>query len=278
MRTSRRQYTLSVRLLARLAVAGSALALTCVRGERALRLGTTYTIEQSDALVLLDSLTPPLPVNVVIGPSGQMLTAAANGDLDVVLVHAPPLEARILVAAGHVRLRCPFVTSGFALLGPRDDPAKTATAGGAVEAFSRIADREATFVSRADSSGTHVKELELWRAAGVTPSAGQWYVESGADQVTALRIAEQRGGYALADLPTVATLAELDLAVLVTRDKVLQNPYTLYVLTAAPPHAADIFSAWALGPWRAHLVTRRLPDGSSAFEPAAGGCTSLTAR
>jgi tungstate transport system substrate-binding protein len=267
----------SQRLLATAAVTAGALALTCSGGERPLRLGTTYTVEQSGALALLDSLMPPVPVNVVIGPSGQMLTTAAHGDLDLVLVHAPPLEERILVAAGYARLRCPFVTSGFAILGPRDDPAGTARAGGAVNAFRRIAEHAAPFISRADSSGTHVKELELWRTAGVSPSGQLWYVESGADQVTALRIAEQRRAYALADLPTVATLADLDLAVLVARDKALQNPYTLYVLRAAPPHAGDAFSAWALGPWRARLVTRRLPDGSPAFEPAADGCSSPTA-
>jgi len=254
-----------------------ALAAACAPGERPLRMGTTYTVAQSGALALVDSLYPPTPLGIVLGPSGQILDAAARGDLDVALTHAPSLEERLLVAPGHARLRCPFVSSAFAILGPAADPAGVARATGAADAFHRIARRGATFVSRGDSSGTHVKELALWRATGVDPHGTPWYVESGADQTTAILLAEERGGYALADLPTVARLPDLALRVLLTRDPALENPYTLYVLRVSPPHAAaDTFAAWALGPWRARLTGLRLPDGSPAFQPATGGCAVPT--
>ena len=255
----------------------AALAVACAGGERPLRIGTTYTLEQSGALALLDSLHPPAPFAVVVGPSGQILATAARGDLDIALTHAPSLEARLLVAPGHARLRCPFVTSGFAILGPAADPAGVAGAAGAADAFHRIARRGATFVSRGDSSGTHVKELALWRSAGVDPQGAPWYVESGADQATAIHLAEERGGYALADLPTVARLPGLTLRVLLSHDSALVNPYTLYVLRVSPPHAAaDTFAAWALGPWRARLMGLRLPDGSPAFQPATDECATPT--
>jgi len=79
----------------------------CTRSERPLRLGTTYTVEQSGALAVLDSLSKPAPVAEIVGPSGQILAAAARGDLDVVITHAPSLEQRLLVAPGHALLRCP---------------------------------------------------------------------------------------------------------------------------------------------------------------------------
>src|SRR5438128_49568 len=105
--------------------------------------------------------------------------AAAAGHLDVVITPAPTLEERLLVHPGHAALRCPLVASRFAIVGPAADSAGVATASGAVEAFARIAQRGAGFVSRGDSSGTHVRELALWAAAGVRPARQRWYTESG---------------------------------------------------------------------------------------------------
>ena len=61
----------------------------CTTGERPLRLGTTHTVEQSGALAVLDSLAHPVPSGV-IGPSGQILAAAARGDLDDLARADPP--------------------------------------------------------------------------------------------------------------------------------------------------------------------------------------------
>src|SRR5256885_3176905 len=147
------------------------LAAACRSGPAPLRLGTTYTVQQSGALAVLESLwTGPPPFTTVVAPSGQILRAAANGDLDVVITHAPALEQRLLVAPGHALLRCPLAASRFAVVGPAADPAHVATAATAAEAFRRIAALGGPFVSRGDSSGTHVKELALWHAAGVTPA------------------------------------------------------------------------------------------------------------
>src|SRR5437879_4424827 len=157
-------------------------ATACRSGPAPLRLGTTYTVQQSGALAVLESLwTAPPPLATVIAPSGQVLHAAANGDLDVVITHAPALEQRLLVGPGHALLRCPLAASRFAVVGPAADPARVATAATAAEAFRRIAGAGGPFVSRGDSSGTHVKELALWRAAGGTPAA-RCDPASGADQ------------------------------------------------------------------------------------------------
>ena len=224
-------------------------------------------------MAILDSLTPPAPVAVVIGPSGQILRSAAAGDLDVVLTHAPTLEQRLLVAPGLATLQCPFVSSRFAIVGPAADPARVANAASAADALRRIAAAGATFISRGDSSGTHVKEVALWSAAGVSPSGHAWYLETGTDQAAALHVADERGGYALADLPTFARLAGVALRVLFTRDSTLVNPYTLYVVRSRQPHArAAAFGPWALAEWRARVLASRLPDGTSAFAPREGEC------
>src|SRR6059036_767880 len=249
------------------------LAAACRSGPAPLRMGTTYTVQQSGALAVLESLwTGPPPFTTVVAPSGQILRAAANGDLDVVITHAPALEQRLLVAPGHALLRCPLAASRFAVVGPAADPAHVATAATAAEAFRRIAGAGGPFVSRGDSSGTHVKELALWRAAGVTP-APRWYLESGADQAATLHLADERRAYALADLPTYAKLGGLASRILFATDTALTNPYTLYVVRRPEPHpAARDFATWATHAGRQGMLALRLPDGTPAFVPRPGDC------
>jgi tungstate transport system substrate-binding protein len=243
---------------------------------RPLRLGTTTTVRQSGMLAVAESLWKDAPLTTVIGPSGQILRAAAQGDLDVALTHAPALEAKILDSGNTVE-RCPFVTSGFVVVGPAADPAGVRAAGDAAEAFRRIAARGATFISRGDSSGTHERELAVWRRAGLAPwQAGHaWYLESGTDQTTTLRLADERGAYALADRPTLATLNDLALQPLFGSDTMLVNRYSISLMRLAAPHpAARRFLAWALDTWRSRLLSVRLGDGTPAFAAAPGGCTT----
>src|SRR2546425_1040175 len=274
----RRVSTSTLRRIRRLLELGAALmcaaGAACTTGERPLRLGTTYTVEQSGALAVLDSLAHPVPATV-IGPSGQILAAAARGDLDVVLTHAPSLERRLLVEPGHMLLACPFVASRFAIVGPAADPARVAAAPSAADAFRRIAAAAGPFVSRGDSSGTHVKELTLWVAAGAQPpAAGGWYLQAGADQATTLHVADELDAYALADLPTLAKLGGLRLRVLFAADTALTNPYTLYVVRESRRRAAaQAFAQWAMDSARPRILQLRLPDGTPAFVARAGGCT-----
>src|SRR2546422_268615 len=178
----------------------TSVAVACHGGPRPLRLGTTYTVQQSGALAVLESHWTGAPLAVVVGPSGQILRSAAQGDLDVVITHAPALEARILGTA-HTTLRCPLVASRFAVVGPPDDPARVAAAATARDAFARIARRHGPFVSRGDSSGTHVNELAQWHAAGESAPPGPWYVESGAHPAPPPHLADERDAHALPALP-----------------------------------------------------------------------------
>ena len=228
-------------------------------------------------LAVAESLWTGAPLATIIGPSGQILHSAAQGDLDLVLTHAPGLEVKLLAGAAALA-RCPFVTSRFAVVGPGADPAGVAAAHSAADAFQRIAARGAPFVSRGDSSGTHERELVVWRAAEVNPVGQSWYIESGADQTTTLRLADERGAYALGDLPTLATLTGLSLRPLFSADSSLLNRYTLTLVRTATPHpAAGAFMAWALDTWRARVLAIPLPDGTAAFEASAGTCAPAAA-
>ena len=268
-----RRRTKSLRLEVGALICAALAACTSAPADRPLRLGTTFTVQQSGALALLDSLPPPDSLVTVIAASGQILQSAARGDLDLVITHAPSLEERLLVAPGHVALRCPFVTSRFAVVGPASDPAAVAHAASAADAVARIARAGAQFISRGDSSGTHVKELALWRAAGIAPEGKPWYVETGADQATTLHVADERSAYALADLPTLARTPGIELRVLFDRDTVLTNRYTLYVVRGPDSVRAAAVAAWAMSGWRERLLQVKLPDRSAAFVLPTGRCT-----
>src|SRR2546423_8491956 len=131
------------------------MAAACQAGPAPLRLGTTYTVQQSGALAVLESLwTGPAPLTTVVAPSGQILRAAANGDLDVVITHAPALEQRLLVGPGHALLRCPLAASRFAVVGPAADPARVATAATAAVAFPPLAAAGGRFAPHGYQSGS----------------------------------------------------------------------------------------------------------------------------
>lgn len=263
--------------LGHLAVPLLLLCAACAGGEPKLRFGTTTTVRQSGMLAVAESLWTTPRLATVIAPSGQILRAAAAGDLEVVLTHAPALERRF-VATGAALDYCPFVDSRFAVVGPAADPAQVAAAPTAADAFRRIAQDRALFVSRGDNSGTHEREMAVWRAAGIAPATRPWYIESGADQSTTLRLADERHAYALADLPTLATLPDLAVRPLFSADTILLNRYSLTLVRgSAPRRAAQAFFAWALATWRARVLAIRLPDGRPAFERPAGACDARAA-
>lgn len=245
----------------------------CTSTPPPLRLGTTTTVEQSGALAALTTGWTGATLSTVIAPSGQILRSAAAGDLDVVITHAPALELKFL--AGRASLRCALVSSRFGIVGPAADPAGVARAISAADAMRRIAATRSRFVSRGDSSGTHIKELALWTAAGVAPQHQRWYVESGTDQAATLHLADERDAYALADLPTLARLSGLTLHTLFTEDSALTNPYTLYVIRAPVPHpAARAFAEWAMGAGRVQILARTLTGGRPAFVSRDDRCTT----
>ncbi len=187
---------------------------------------TTSTMDSG----LLDVLIPMFErktgyrVKPISVGTGQALALAERGEADVVLAHAPAAEKK-LVEAGHTENWTLVMHNDFVLVGPPDDPAKIKGAKGAADAMTRIAGAKAVFVSRGDDSGTHKKELSLWKAAGVTP-AGRWYQEAGQGMGQTLNIASEKGGYTLTDRGTYLALRKnLRLDILDEGDRSLLNVY-----------------------------------------------------
>ena len=97
--------------------------------------------------------------------TGATLEKAKGGDFDMVVVHARALEDKF-IAEGYGQNRRDIMYNDFVILGPKDDPAGIKGMKSAAEAFKKIAASDVEFVSRGDMSGTHVAEMNVWKAAG----------------------------------------------------------------------------------------------------------------
>lgn len=204
-------------------------------GERFIVLQSTTSTRNSglfDHILPLFEEKTGVRVRVVAVGTGQALGNARNGDGDAVLVHARDAELAF-VREGWGVLRCDVMYNDFVIVGPKDDPAGIAGLRDAPQALRRIAAAGALFVSRGDDSGTHRKELALWREAGVDPAgaSGTWYREAGAGMGATLNIAAAIGGYTLTDRATwLAFRNRRDLVILAEGDFRLRNPYGVTIV------------------------------------------------
>ncbi len=170
--------------------------------------------------------------------SGQAMRLLQERKVDMVLAHAPPAE-RKAVADGWATGRRLIGSNEFWIVGPADDPARIAGAADAAEAFRRIQDSGAVFVSRGDNSGTHQKENEIWKAAGRPAERTKLIVTK--DFMTAsMRRANDEGAYFLTDSSTfIAEKRNVPrLERLFRGGEILANPYHTLYLTEPTPGAA----------------------------------------
>ena len=265
-----------MRLRTVLVVAAFLLAALPVAAQEHLRLATTTSTENSG---LLGSLLPTfeeafhLEVDVVAVGSGQALKLAENGDADVVLSHAPVLE-EAFVANGFGVNRRGVMYNDFVIVGPPGDPAGIRGAKSAVEALRTIAAKQAPFLSRGDESGTHVKEKELWAAAGITPS-GAWYRSAGVGMGQLLQMADETGAYTLTDRGTyVSRKQKGDLVIVVENDPPLFNPYAIIATNPARHPTAKYIAAmqliaWMTSPEGQRRIAAFQIEGKSLFVPTA---------
>jgi tungstate transport system substrate-binding protein len=189
-----------------------------------------------------------LRVDVIAVGTGKALTLAENGDVDVTLVHAPARE-RAFVEAGFGVNHRTVMANYFAIVGPEADRAGVAKAETAEQAFERIAQTQAPFISRGDASGTHTKEQAIWKAVlGAVPSGKSWYLESGKGMGETLTIADEKHGYTLSDSGTYLKYSDkVDLKMLFRRSSnLLYNPYGIIAVNPARHPHVNYFGAMQL--------------------------------
>ncbi len=207
-------------------VVGSANAEAQTR----IRCASTTSTQNSG---LFDYLLPRfekktgIKVDVVAVGTGAAIEIGKRGDADVVLVHAKDQELQALKEGFFVN-RHDVMYNDFVIIGPPDDPAKIKGMKSAAEAFQKIAAAHVPFVSRGDKSGTHTKELTIWKQAGLHPQGQKWYLEGGQGMEKTQRLANEKQAYTLTDRGTwLATKDKdkLEMVVVLEGDPTLFNQY-----------------------------------------------------
>ncbi|MBU0767953.1 MAG: substrate-binding domain-containing protein [Proteobacteria bacterium] len=157
--------------------------------------------------------------------SGKSLQLLKQKKVDIIMVHAPAVEKQA-VKEGWAIKRSLIGSNEFYIVGPKNDPANIANAKSAAEAYANIAKTHAKFYSRGDNSGTHKKEMAIWKQAGVEPF-GDWYVLTKTFMMATLKMANETNGYFMTDSSTwVAAKKEMDnIKILFRGDPFLINTY-----------------------------------------------------
>jgi tungstate transport system substrate-binding protein len=198
-------------------------------------LATTTSTQDSG---LLDVLVPMFQeqtgytVQTVAVGSGEAMKMGEEGNADVLLVHAPSSEVAFM-DAGNGKDRFLVMHNDFIIVGPAADPAGIKGMATAKEAFAAIFNASAPFITRGDDSGTHKKELALWKSAEVDPAGQAWYIETGQGMGASMIVASEKEAYILTDRATyLANKDNYQLEILVEGDTGLLNVY--HVITVSP--------------------------------------------
>jgi tungstate transport system substrate-binding protein len=246
---------------------------------RTITVASTTSTQNSG---LFDYLLPKfmeetgIEVRVVAVGTGQAIRLATNGDADVLLVHHPASEQKF-VADGLGLRRQAVMHNDFVIVGPGDDPAGIRGMTQVTTALRRIGDGQHVFVSRGDDSGTHKKELELWRAAAFDPqpASGAWYRESGSGMGTTLNTASAMRAYTLTDRASWVSFGnKAGLQLLVEGDVRMHNPYSVIVVNPERhPHVhaveAQAFAEWLISETGQGAIAAYRVDGQQLFFPDA---------
>jgi len=225
-----------------------------------LRLATTTSTVASG---LLDQILPAftretgIQVHVIAVGTGKALRMGADGDVDVVLVHAPVAEEKF-VADGYGVDRRGVMYNEFLIVGPASDPAGIRGETDAAQALVHISNSGAGFVSRGDDSGTHKKELGLWASAGVKPE-GRWYMEAGQGMGRVLQMAGELDAYTLVDEGTWIKQGQgTRLEELARGDARLFNPYGIIAVNPQLHPQTNYADARTLVEWMTGTEGQRL--------------------
>lgn len=178
------------------------------------------------------------PVSVVAAATGQALTLADGGAVDVTITHNRSLEDAF-VNEHEGTTAVDVFASTFVLVGP---PHLAGELDGVdlLTAVSLIVDNGWPFVARADGSGTSEREMSLWVVAGVHPDDDR-YIETGLGMGETLQIAGTRQAFTLSEAGAfVAADVSGLVAVALAPDGLLANPYRAIALN----DAATEFVAW----------------------------------
>jgi tungstate transport system substrate-binding protein len=247
--------------------------------ERFILLQSTTSTQNSglfDHILPIFTAQSGIDVRVVAVGTGQAIRNAANGDGDVLFVHAKASE-EAFVAAGDGVERFDVMYNDFVIVGPPSDPAGVAGTVDVVDALTRIAAAKAPFASRGDDSGTHKAELGLWQQARVdaAEASGGWYRETGSGMGATLNLGVAMGAYIMTDRASWTAFGNKgDFQIAVQGDARLFNQYGI-ILVNPEKHPnvraelGQVFVDWVISAAGQAAIAGFTRDGQQLFFPNA---------
>lgn len=212
-----------------------------------------------------------LEVQLLVVGTGQALRLGKAGDVDAILVHSRADEDGF-VDEGFAPYRREIMYNDFVFVGPSSDPAGIANAADTTQVLSRIATKQALFVSRGDDSGTHKKERALWQTAALdTETFGAWYKSVGSGMGASLNTASALNAYILADRASWLNFGnKSDLKLLFSGNPELINQYAFLPISSDKhPHvradASQVFENWLTSPRAENLINGHRINGEALF-------------
>ena len=217
-----------------------------------------------------------ITVKVVAQGTGQALDTGRRGDADVVFVHAKSAEEKFLAEGQGVK-RFPVMYNDFVLIGPKSDPAHVKGMKDVAKAFQTLKDKQASFISRGDRSGTNIAELKLWKDAGIDieKDKGPWYKAIGQGMGAALNTAGAGNAYVLSDRGTwIHFKNKGDLEIVVEGDKRMFNQYGVMLVNPAKhpnvkKELGQTFIDWLISPEGQKVIANYKINGEQLFYPNA---------
>lgn len=199
--------------------------------------------------------------------SGQALKMARQGKVDAIFSHIPQEEEKFLKENFGV-LRIPFAFNYFVLVGPPENPAEIEYGISMKSAFKKIYQSRVLFLSRGDFSGTHFKELETWKKAGLNPEGKKWYLELGVGMGQALITASEKSAYTISDMTTFLKMKNRLNLKIITEDRELKNVYSLIIVKGTDQKKKSALEKFVLSEdFKRIILECGLVDGDKTFFP-----------
>ncbi|MBU3561670.1 substrate-binding domain-containing protein [Polynucleobacter hallstattensis] len=172
--------------------------------------------------------------------SGASLNLLKTKQVDMIMVHAPD-GVNKAIAEGWATGRTLIGSNEFYIVGPKADKAKIQSASSGADAYTKIAKTQANFISRGDKSGTHQKEMDIWKKAGVVPE-GNWYIVTNDFMTASLKRANTDKAYFMTDSSTWVAEKNIapELQILYRGDPYLVNTYDALVAPVGATENRDI--------------------------------------
>ncbi len=252
-----------------------ALVLACANvsfGETRIRCASTTSTQNSgffEYILPIFEKKSGIKIDVVAVGTGAAIEIGKRGDADFVFVHAKDDELKA-VSEGFFVNRHDVMYNDFVIIGPTDDPAKIKGIKSAEQAFKKLSEASAIFVSRGDKSGTHTKELSIWKKTGIAPAAQKWYLEVGQGMEKTQRIANEKRGYTLTDRGTwLATKDKdkLEMAIVLEGDPILFNQYGIMAVNPEKHKQVKYQDAMKFVDW---LISKEGQAAIAAFKDKNG--------